>query len=78
MILSRHLMETFSCFPNAAATCLLFNGLALYPENPEEMEINQPEFCLLHQSKKKESGIKLGDRVENFLALWEKMMIELK
>lgn len=72
MILSRHLMETFCCFPNAAATCLLFNGLALYPEYPEEMEINQLKFCLLHQSKKKESGIKLQERVENFLALWEK------
>ena len=72
MILSRYLMETSSCFPNASATCLLFNGLALYPEYPEEMEINQPDFYLLDQLKTKESGIKLGERVENFLALWGK------
>lgn len=59
-------------FPTRLPHVCCFNGLALVPEGPGQMAVNQPELRLLHPSRKQETGIKLGESLENFLALWEK------
>jgi hypothetical protein len=61
LILARLLEETFGSSPDAAATQLLFHGLALYLACLEETEVNHPESHLLHQLRKRERDGKPGD-----------------